>query len=102
MRCAPSTEFARGFSQSTCLPASSAPIAMSTWLSPGVQTSRTWMSGSATASRQSVSTFGIPNASANAWVFSRFLPITWVTRAGVPKNLAACAQPAVWMRPMNA
>ena len=102
MRSAPATEFASGFSHSTCLPPSSEPIAMSTWLSPGVQMSTTWMSGSATASRQSVSTFGMPNASANACVCSRLRPITVVTRAGVPKNFAACAQPAVWMRPMKA
>jgi hypothetical protein len=39
---------------------------------------------------------------AKACVFSRFRPITCVTRAGVPKNFAACAHPAVWMRPMKA
>ena len=45
---------ARGFSQSTALPASAAAMAISAWESPGVHTSTTSTSSRATVSRQSV------------------------------------------------
>ena len=45
-----STEFASGFSHSTCLPAASAAIAISKCVSPGVQMSMTSISGSSTRS----------------------------------------------------
>ena len=58
--------FASGFSQSTCLPACSAAMAISAWLSPGVQMSTRSMSSRSTRRRQSVSFEAKPSRSAAA------------------------------------
>ena len=57
---ASSTVLASGFSQSTCLPASSAAMAISACVSPGVHTSTSWTSSRAMSARQSVSTLPQP------------------------------------------
>ena len=57
---ASATVLASGFSHRTCLPASSAAIAISAWLSPGVHTSTSWMSSRVTSCFQSVSTDAQP------------------------------------------
>ena len=63
---ASSTVFASGFSQSTCLPACRAAIAISAWLSPGVQMSMRSMSSRSTRRRQSISVEAKPSRSAAA------------------------------------
>ena len=50
MASASATVFANGFSHRTCLPASSAAMAISACVSPGVQMSMTSMSGRSTSS----------------------------------------------------
>jgi hypothetical protein len=68
IRSASATELASGFSQSTCLPASSAAIAISAWVSPGVQMSTTWTSSRSITRRQSVSVSAQPSRPAAAAV----------------------------------
>ena len=58
---ASATVFASGFSHSTCLPASSAAIAISAWESPGVTMSTMSMSSRAITSRQSVADSAQPH-----------------------------------------
>jgi hypothetical protein len=78
---ASSTEFASGFSHSTCLPAASAAMAISAWLSPGVQMSTTSMSSRRTSSRQSVEYPSQPSRVAAALTFGSFRPQIAAIRA---------------------
>ncbi len=73
---ASSTVFASGFSHSTCLPASSAAIAISACESPGVTMSTMSMSSRAITSRQSVADSAQPHFSAAAATASAFRPTT--------------------------
>ncbi len=60
------TSLASGFSHRIALPACAAAIAISAWLSPGVETSTTSMSGRAITSRQSVANSSQPSWAARA------------------------------------
>ena len=71
---ASATVLASGFSHSTCLPASSAAMAISACVSPGVQTSTRSMSSRATRACQTVSVVSQPSRSAAAATWSASRP----------------------------
>ena len=101
---ASATVLASGFSQSTCLPASRAAMAISAWVSPGVQTSTRSTSSRAMSARQSVSTLRQSKRRATSEAASTFRPPI-ATRSGVSagsKKLRALRQPCEWAAPMNA
>jgi hypothetical protein len=100
---ASATVFASGFSHSTCLPASSAAIAISAWEEPGEQMSTTSMSGSSMTRLQSVSACSQPNFSRAASTRERSRPtIVRITgAAGRSKNRGATRQPCEWAAPMK-
>ena len=101
---ASATVLASGFSHSTCLPASSAAIAISAWVSPGVQMSTRSTSSRATSARQSVSTCCQSKRRATSEAASTFRPPI-ATRSGVSagsKKLRALRQPCEWAVPMKA
>ena len=74
MASASATVLASGFSTSTCLPASSAAIAISAWLEPGVQMSMRSTSSRSSSARQSVSIPAQPSWSAACCVRSALRP----------------------------
>ena len=98
---ASSTVFASGFSHSTCLPASSAAIAISAWESPGVTMSTMSMSSRAITSRQSVADSAQPHLSAAAATAAALRPTTTPSRAGRGgrRTAARPASPASARRP---
>src|SRR3954464_15314414 len=101
---ASATVFASGFSQSTCLPARSAAIAISAWVSPGVQTSTRSMSSRAMTARQSVELSAQPSRVA-AWAArSASRPTTTAIsgRSGRSKKCGAVRHACEWALPMNA
>ena len=101
---ASSTVFASGFSQSTCLPASSAAIAISACVSPGVQTSISPTSSRLSNAFQSVSTDRQPSFSAAAAAAAASRPHS-TARSGVSgssKNRPAVRQAWEWAAPMKA
>jgi hypothetical protein len=100
---ASSTVFASGFSQSTCLPASSAATATSTWVLPGEQMSTTSMSSRSIAARQSVSARSQPQRSADSCVRAWSRPTTDTMRgaSGRSKNAGATRQACEWAAPMK-
>ena len=101
---ASATVFASGFSQSTCLPARRAAMAISAWVSPGVQMSTRSTSGRATSARQSVSTCCQSNRRAISPAAAPSRP-PMATRSGTrggSKKDRALRQPCEWATPMNA
>src|SRR3954453_3916660 len=101
---ASSTVFASGFSHSTCLPASSAAIAISACVSPGVHTSTRSTSSRAPSALQSVSTEAQPSRSAAAPAASALRPpraamSTWYGRS---KKRPAVRHAWECAAPMNA
>src|SRR6478752_4237025 len=104
MASASATVLASGFSHSTCLPASRAAMAISAWVSPGVQMSMTSMSSRATTSRQSVALSAQPRRAAASAARAASRPTTtaisgWTGRA---KKWGAVRQACEWALPMNA
>ena len=95
--------FASGFSHSTCFPASSAAIAISSCECPGVTMSTMSMSSRAMTSRQSVADSRQPHLSADAATASAFRPtITVISIAfGRSKTLGAVRQACECAAPMN-
>ncbi len=100
---ASATVFASGFSQSTCLPASSAAIAISACVSPGVTMSTTSMSSRAITSRQSVAVSAQPHLRAFAATPAASRPTTTVISGsrGRSKNRGATRQPWECAAPMK-
>ncbi|MDQ1126678.1 hypothetical protein QE428_001711 [Microbacterium sp. SORGH_AS 505] len=100
---ASATELASGFSQRTCLPASSAAIAISAWVSPGVTMSTTSTSSRAIVVRQSVDDSDHPHFAAAAAVEAASRPVTTCMTGsrGRSKNLGATLQPCEWAAPMK-
>jgi hypothetical protein len=101
---ASSTVFASGFSHSTCLPASSAAIAISAWVSPGEQTSTSATSSRVSRARQSVSTDRHPSFSAAAPAFAASRPQSTVRSgwSGRSKNRPAVRHAWECAAPMKA
>ena len=101
---ASATVLASGFSHSTCLPASSAAIAISACRSPGVQMSTRSTSSRSITRRQSVSTEAKPNRSAAAETASGLRPEITVSSgvSGRSKNRWALRQAWACTAPMNA
>ncbi len=101
---ASATLLASGFSQRTCLPASSASIAISAWVSPGVQMSIRSMSGRLITACQSVSTDCQPNRAATSPAAFALRPQMAASSGvmGRSKKLGALRQACEWAAPMNA
>ena len=101
---ASSTVLASGFSHSTCLPASSAAIAISACVSPGEQTSTSPTSSRVSSARQSVSTDRHPSFSAAAAALSLSRPHRTARSgcSGRSKNRPAVRQAWEWAAPMKA
>jgi hypothetical protein len=101
---ASATELARGFSHSTCLPASSAAMAISAWVSPGVQTSTSPTSSRLSSCFQSVSTDRQPSlrAAASTAAASRPHSTAMSGRSGRSKKRCAVRQAWEWAAPMKA
>ena len=101
---ASSTEFARGFSHSTCLPASSAAIAISACRFPGTQMSMRSMSSRSMSRRQSVSLESQPSFVAAAATRSGSRPASAVMRgaSGRSKKRGAVRHACEWAAPMKA
>ena len=102
IRSASFTLFASGFSHNTVLPAWAAAMAISVWLSPGVETSTTSMSGRVTTSRQSADVSSQPYSRALA---ARSFSRPQITlRRGVRRgeqNAPTCRHALEWALPMN-
>jgi hypothetical protein len=101
---ASSTVLASGFSHRTCLPAASAAVAISAWLSPGVQTSMMSMSSRATRARQSVACSAQPRRPAAASTFASSRPqiATIRARTGRSKTRFTVRQACECAVPMKA
>ena len=101
---ASSTVLASGFSHMTCLPASSAAIAISAWVLPGVQMSMTSMSSRVSRARQSVSTDAHPKRRATSPAAAASRPQIAVRRgvSGRSKKAGAVRQAWEWAAPMKA
>ena len=101
---ASSTVLASGFSHSTCLPASSAAIAISACVSPGVQTSTSWTSSRPRSAFQSVSVCRQPMRWAAAAVVSALRPQSTAMSgcSGRSKNRPAVRHACEWAAPMKA
>ena len=101
---ASATVLASGFSHSTCLPASRAAMAISAWVSPGVQTSTRSMSSRATSACQEVSVDSQPSRSAAAVTRAWSRPATAVirSRSGRSKKRGALRQAWECAAPMKA
>ena len=101
---ASATVLANGFSHRTCLPASSAAMAISACVSPGVQTSTSATSSRASSCFQSVSTDRQPSfwAAAATAVASRPQSTARSGRSGRSKNRLAVRQAWEWAAPMKA
>ena len=101
---ASSTELASGFSQSTCLPASSAAIAISAWVSPGVQMSTRSTSSRSITARHDVSVPSQPSRAAAASTFTGSRPASTASRGVIGRSKKRCAlrQAWEWAAPMKA
>ena len=103
---ASATVLASGFSHSTCLPASSAAIAISAWVSPGVQMSTRSMSSRSTSARQSVSVDAQPSRSGRGARRAVGVPAgqhgQLPGRSGRSKKRGAVRQAWEWAAPMKA
>jgi len=98
------TSLASGFSQRMAFPAWAAAIAIAPWLSPGVDTSTTSMSGRETTSRQSVAHSSQPSREAAFLTLASSRPQITLS-LGVSfgeKNRDTWRQALLWARPMNA
>ena len=86
------------------MPASSAAIAISAWVLPGVQISIRSMSSRSISARQSVSADAQPILSAAARTPAAFRPAIAVSsgRSGRSKNRGAVRHACEWAAPMNA
>src|SRR5690554_258805 len=100
---ASATVLASGFSHSTCLPASSAAMAISACESPGVTMSMTSMSSHSTTARQSVAVSPQPQRAAALAVRSASRPASTaiVGVRGRGYAAGACRQPTECAAPMN-
>src|SRR5262245_49409694 len=103
MRRASASVFASGFSQSTCLPARRASIAISACVSPGVATSTRSTSERCTTWRQSVAASIQPNRSAISRACSASRPQTTVIAGACfsGKCDATVRYAWLWARPMK-
>ncbi len=104
MSSASATVLARGFSQSTCLPAWRAAIAIGACVAPGVQMSTRSTSSRAINERQSVSTAAQPSRCAAASVAASSRPQIAAIRGSTatPGWWAMVRQACECARPMNA
>ena len=95
---------ASGFSHSTCLPASRAAMAISAWVSPGVQMSTSCTSSRSITACQSVSTCRQPYRRAAARVAAPSRPASTVIRgrSGTSNAWPTVAQAREWAAPMKA
>ena len=100
---ASATEFANGFSHSTCLPACRAAMAISACVSPGVQMSTRSMSGRSIRRLQPVSAESQPSSSAAFRTASVSRPAMAVIcgARGSRKKCGAVRQACEWAAPMK-
>ena len=104
MASASATVLASGFSHSTCLPAASAAIAISAWVSPGVAMSTRSMSSRSIRSCHRVEEEAQPRRVAAAATPSASRPVMrrMSTSRGRSKNFPTERNAWEWARPMNA